>query len=53
MKSQYGAIIEAKMLVIDEILNFDSSQNKTHNDWQVMRDLESFLENSKLYCQKI
>ena len=34
MKSQYGAIIEAKMLVIDEILNFDSSQNKTHNDWQ-------------------
>jgi hypothetical protein len=34
MKSQYGAIIEAKILVIDEILNFDTSQNKTHNDWQ-------------------
>ena len=34
MKSQYGKIIEAKMAVIDEILTYDSSQNKTHNDWQ-------------------
>ena len=34
MKSQYVVIIEAKMLVIDEILSFDSSKNKTHNDWQ-------------------
>ncbi len=34
MKSQYVAIIETKMLVIDEILSFDSSKNKTHNDWQ-------------------
>jgi hypothetical protein len=34
MKSQYVVIIEAKMLVIDEILSFDSSMNKTHNDWQ-------------------
>ena len=34
MKSQYDAIIETKMLVIDEILSFDSSKNKTHNDWQ-------------------
>jgi len=34
MKSQYVIIIEAKMLVIDEILNYDTSENKTHNDWQ-------------------
>ena len=34
MKSQYVVIIEAKMLVIDEILSYDSSKNKTHNDWQ-------------------
>ena len=34
MKSQYGKIIESKMVVIDEILSYDSSQNKTHNDWQ-------------------
>ena len=34
MKSQYGKIIEEKMAVIDEILTYDSSQNKTHNDWQ-------------------
>jgi len=34
MKSQYVVIIEAKMLVIDEILSYDYSKNKTHNDWQ-------------------
>ena len=34
MKSQYVVIIEAKMLIIDEILSYDSSKNKTHNDWQ-------------------
>jgi len=34
MKSQYVVIIEAKILVIDEILSYDSSKNKTHNDWQ-------------------
>ena len=34
MKSHYVVIIEAKMLVIDEILSYDSSKNKTHNDWQ-------------------
>ena len=34
MKSQYVVIIEAKMLIIDEILSHDSSKNKTHNDWQ-------------------
>jgi hypothetical protein len=34
MKSQYGKIIEAKVSVIDEILTYDSSNNKTHNDWQ-------------------
>lgn len=34
MKSKYAEIIDAKMLVIDEILSYDSSKNKTHNDWQ-------------------
>lgn len=34
MKSQYVIIIEAKMLIIDQILSYDSSKNKTHNDWQ-------------------
>jgi len=34
MKSQYGKIIESKMIVINEILTYDSSNNKTHNDWQ-------------------
>ena len=34
MKSQYVVIFEAKMLIIDEILSYDSSKNKTHNDWQ-------------------
>ena len=34
MKSKYAEIIDAKMLVIDEILNYDTSENKTHNDWQ-------------------
>ena len=34
LKSQYGVIIEAKLAVIEEIDNFDFSQNKTHNDWQ-------------------
>ena len=34
MKSQYVVIIEAKMLIIEEILSYDSSKNKTHNDWQ-------------------
>tara|TARA_B110000003_G_scaffold235095_1_gene239084 strand:- start:3749 stop:5782 length:2034 start_codon:yes stop_codon:yes gene_type:complete len=42
MKSQYGEIIEAKLLVVEEILNFDSSKNKTHNDWQKsIRDIET------------
>ena len=34
MKSKYAEIIDAKMLVIAEILSYDSSKNKTHNDWQ-------------------
>ena len=42
MKSQFGKIIEAKMAVVDEILSYDSSQNKTHNDWQKsIKDIEA------------
>ena len=42
MKSKYAEIIDAKMLVIAEILSYDSSKNKTHNDWQKsIKDIES------------
>ena len=42
MKSQYVVIIEAKMLIIDEILSYDSSKNKTHNDWQKsLKDIDA------------
>lgn len=34
MKSQYSEIIEKKLAVVDEILNFDFSQNSSHSDWQ-------------------
>ena len=45
MKSQYVVIIEAKMLVIDEILSYDSSKNKTHNDWQKsIKDIDALRE---------
>ena len=42
MKSKYAEIIDAKMLVIAEILSYDSSKNKTHNDWQKsIKDIEA------------
>jgi hypothetical protein len=42
MKSKYVEIIDAKMLVIAEILSYDSSKNKTHNDWQKsIKDIEA------------
>lgn len=45
MKSQYVVIIEAKMLVIDEILSYDTSKNKTHNDWQKsIKDIDALRE---------
>ena len=34
MKSQYGKIIEAKLEVVEAISAYDTSKNKTHNDWQ-------------------
>ena len=34
MKSQYGKIIEAKLEVVEEIFAYDTTNNKTHNDWQ-------------------
>ena len=45
MKSQYGEIIEAKMVVIEEINNYDSSKNATHNDWQKsIKDIEALRQ---------
>ena len=42
MKSKYAEIIDAKMLVIAEILSYDSSKNKTHNDWhKSIKDIEA------------
>ena len=42
MKSKYAEIIDAKMLVIAEILSYDSSKNKTHNDLQKsIKDIEA------------
>ncbi|NCT10014.1 MAG: DUF349 domain-containing protein [Flavobacteriia bacterium] len=32
--SKYDDIIEKKLLIIDEINAFDTSKNRTHNDWQ-------------------
>lgn len=34
MKSQYSEIIEKKLAVVQEILNFDFSKNTSHSDWQ-------------------
>ena len=34
MKSQFGEIIEKKLAIIQEINDYDSSKNVTHNDWQ-------------------
>ncbi len=34
LKSKYQDMIDAKLVVVDEINAFDVSGNKTHNDWQ-------------------
>jgi len=34
MKSQFGEIIEKKLAIIQEISDYDTSKNVTHNDWQ-------------------
>jgi len=34
MKSQYSEIIEKKLAVVGEILNYDFSGNTSHSDWQ-------------------
>ena len=45
MKSQYDDIIEEKLLIINEIANYDSSKNKTHNDWQKsIKEIESLRQ---------
>lgn len=42
MKSQFGKIIDAKLEVVEEIRTYDSSKNKTHNDWQKsIKDIEA------------
>ena len=42
MKSQYGKIIDKKLVIVEEIVNYDSSNNKTHNDWQKsIKDIEA------------
>ncbi len=34
LKSKYQDMIEEKLQVVEEINNYDTSGNKTHNDWQ-------------------
>jgi hypothetical protein len=34
LKSQYQSIIDAKLIVIDKIEAYDTSNNKKHSDWQ-------------------
>ena len=34
MKSQYGIMVKAKLEVVEEIFAYDTTNNKTHNDWQ-------------------
>ncbi|MGG8497493.1 DUF349 domain-containing protein [Tenacibaculum sp. TC6] len=34
LKSKYQTMIDAKMKIVEEINKFDTSKNKTHNDWQ-------------------
>lgn len=34
LKSKYQEMIEAKLAVADEIRAYDTSKNKSHNDWQ-------------------
>ena len=42
LKSQYQAIIEAKLAVIEKIEAYDASMNKKHSDWQKsIKDIEA------------
>jgi len=34
LRSQHQDIIDAKILAIEEMLNFDTAKNNAHNDWQ-------------------
>lgn len=34
LKSQYQGIVDKKLAVVEEINNYDFSNNKTHSDWQ-------------------
>ena len=43
LKSKYQEMIDAKLLVVAEIDAFDTSKNKSHNDWQ-----KSIVELEKL-----
>ena len=41
LRSQHQDIIEKKLAVIEEINSYDSSNNKSHNDWQKsIKDIE-------------
>ncbi|TVZ57166.1 uncharacterized protein DUF349 [Lutibacter sp. Hel_I_33_5] len=45
MKSKYQEIIDAKLLVIEKIDQYDSSKNATHNHWQKsIKDIESLRQ---------
>ncbi len=42
LKSQYQAIIDAKMTIIEKIEAYDTSMNKKHSDWQKsIKDIEA------------
>ena len=41
MRSKYQEIIEKKLLVVEKLNAFDTSNNKSHNDWQKsIKDIE-------------
>lgn len=45
MKSRYSEIIEKKLLVVEEISNYDFSKNHTHSDWQnSIKEVESLCQ---------
>ena len=42
LKSQHQDIIDNKLIVVEELSNYDTSKNKTHNDWQKsIKDIEA------------
>lgn len=45
LKSKYQEIIEAKLLVVEELSSYDTSKNKTHKDWQnSIREVEAIRQ---------